>query len=111
MSWIDNVCRKTFHNCLKEDKCQFGTECCYERDTPSGKKGKKGTCVAKGSCDYVTGHPTNTAEEECPHQKEGYRTAVQKYKDCRFPKIVTIIGILILILLIFLSISYSYRNH
>lgn len=74
MNWRRNVCNHQFHNCRKGDKCGNTEECCFERDTPSGKKGNQGTCVAKGSCDFRTGLPTNKAKIPCSSQNytEGY---------------------------------------
>lgn len=74
MSWRNNVCNQQPHNCRKGDRCNDTEECCFERDTPSGQKGNQGTCVAKGSCDFRTGFPTNTAKIPCSSQNysEGY---------------------------------------
>ena len=67
MNWLDNVCVKKPHNCLKQDKCPIESECCYEKNS------KIGVCVAKGSCNWETGHPTKTPEKGCPSSyMEGY---------------------------------------
>ena len=72
--WLNNICIKRPHNCLNGDKCPHDTDCCFERDNNSGVKGTHGTCVAKGSCNYLTGHPTIHTQGKCPYQEswEGF---------------------------------------
>lgn len=68
MSWLNNICVKKPHNCLHKDTCPPGSDCCAE------KNGKIGTCVAKGSCNTKTGHPTLQTPNKCPTENyiEGY---------------------------------------
>lgn len=70
MSWQNNVCIKRAHNCRLGFTCPQGTECCYEI-SDGGEKGGIGHCVAKGTCNHKTGHPTKGIGK-CPSLKEGY---------------------------------------
>jgi len=71
MPWEKNICIKRPHNCLRDTNCGPNSECCYERDTENGSKGKCGVCVARGSCNYKTGHPTIETSNSCT-SIEGY---------------------------------------
>jgi hypothetical protein len=51
--------------------CPPGTDCCYQKGE-GDQRGNHGTCVAPGSCNYETGHPTNNYVNECPIYVEGY---------------------------------------
>lgn len=68
MSWLDNICVKKPHNCLRNDKCPLDTDCCAENNSNIG------TCVAKGSCNKTTGHPTIPTANKCPSENyvEGF---------------------------------------
>lgn len=94
MSWYNNVCIKHPHNCLNGDSCHPSEECCYERDTEHGKKGNQGICVAKGSCNYKTGHPTNPTTNVCQTSVEGFRGM----KKTSQPFTIIIISFVILVL-------------
>lgn len=67
-SWLKNICVKRSHNCLNGESCPPTSECCHE------KGASVGTCVAKGSCNWKTGHPTQQASAPCPPEnyREGY---------------------------------------
>jgi len=76
MSWLDNICVKKSHNCLRNDRCPPGSDCCAENNS------NLGTCVAKGSCNTTTGHPTIPTSHKCPSENyaEGYtRGATEGY--------------------------------
>jgi len=111
MTWRNNVCNKKPHNCRNGDSCRDTQECCFERDTPSGHKGTHGTCVAKGSCNFRTGIPTNSAKIPCDSENytEGYSgsgSGSNSFKEWKLA--VGIMGVLILllaILLIFLGLK------
>jgi len=68
-NWLDNICIKHSHNCRKGDTCGPNSECCWEKP-----KGNQGTCVATGSCNFTTGHPTNQTSTRCPPENymEGF---------------------------------------
>jgi hypothetical protein len=107
MNWRSNVCKQIPHNCRKGDKCQDTEECCFERDTPSGHKGNQGTCVAKGSCNFKTGIPTNLAKIPCSSQDytEGYDDT--KVKSCTDWKWVAFI---LLIIMVIMSVGIVYMG-
>jgi len=101
MTWLDNICIKKPHNCLKNHNCPNGSECCFERDTPSGKIGKQGTCVANGSCNYQTGHPTINTTNSCPTIQEGYKSGPGIGKHTNGINYVWYITIFVFLLVIF----------
>jgi len=101
MSWRNNVCNSQIHNCRKSDKCKDTEECCFERDTPSGKTGNHGTCVAKGSCDFRTGIPTNNPKIPCASQNysEGYTSSTGS-KSCTNWKWITFVALAVMVVMV-----------
>lgn len=112
MTWRTNVCNQNTHNCRKGDTCRDTEECCFERDTPSGNLGNQGTCVAKGSCNYRTGLPTNDPKIPCSSQKysEGYSEGYSSNSGCKTMKWIVLILSIVIILLIVGLVYYGMRS-
>ena len=113
MNWRNNVCNKDPHNCRKKNNCHDTEECCFERDTPSGHKGNHGLCVAKGSCDFRTGIPTNDAKIPCNSQnyREGYNDVGGTCKNWMWATIILSISLFItLCTVIYMGIKFRNQN-
>ena len=107
MSWLDNVCVKKPHNCLRNDKCPPNTDCCAEKNSNIG------TCVAKGSCNRDTGHPTISTTNKCPQENyvEGYSDNSEDVCSCTNWKWAMSIVILIALMfgIAFLHVGLKYK--
>ena len=112
-NWLENVCEKKPHNCLRGHSCGPNSECCYERDTPSGKKGKQGTCVARGSCNYTTGIPSKSTEIKCPpkYYSEGYNSSGDGCECTNWKWALILMSFIAVVLALgFIVIGIKHRN-